>query len=299
MKSNETILIVDDTKTNIDILVDLLETYDVLVATSGEDALKAVAEDAVDLILLDIMMPGMDGIEVCQRLKQRVETSAIPVIFMTASDDEQAVERAYDSGGVDYISKPFRPVELLMRVRTQLERGALIRHLTFIATHDALTGIYNRRRFFELAEQKFAQTEEELFAAMIDIDHFKSINDCHGHAVGDQVLQELTRTISAYLTERSVFGRLGGEEFAVVSELPSESEMIERLETIRKAVASMKVESELGTPVTFTISAGIAKKRPDIQTIDALLSEADKALYKAKGEGRNRTIVRQAEGKLF
>lgn len=299
MKNSGTILIVDDTKTNIDILVDLLVDYDVLVATSGEDALQTVSQDEVDLVLLDIMMPGMDGFEVCRHLKRRVDTSGIPVIFMTASDDEKAVERAYEAGGVDYISKPFRPVELLMRVKTQLERGSLIKHLTFIATHDPLTGIYNRRRFFEVADQKFTQYRDGLFAAMIDIDHFKAINDRYGHAVGDLVLQQLTKTIGSNLTERCVFGRLGGEEFALLCEFVSEASMVNHLESIRSAVASMQVEYERNEKVTFTISVGIAKKKPDMQSVDVLLSEADSALYKAKGEGRNRTIVRQTEEKLF
>ena len=121
MDNKRTILAVDDTVTNLDILVDLLKDYDVIEATSGKEALEIVSEETIDLILLDIMMPDMDGYTVCRRLKEDVKFKDIPIIFITAKTEEDAIERAYDEGGVDYVTKPFKPKELLARVRIQLE----------------------------------------------------------------------------------------------------------------------------------------------------------------------------------
>ena len=149
----ETILVVDDTESNLDMILAILKDYDVIASTSGEDALATVREEPVDLVLLDILMPGTDGFEVCRRLKASPETRDIPIIFITAKNDEETIEAAYDLGGTDYVTKPFRPKELLARVKVQLNLQRVIRELDFLAARDSLTGIYNRRKFFEIAEQ--------------------------------------------------------------------------------------------------------------------------------------------------
>jgi CheY-like chemotaxis protein len=128
-KERKTILIVDDTEVNIDMLLGILKNYDVIPATSGEDALSVVEDEQIDLILLDILMPGMDGLEVCRRLKDNPVTRNIPVIFITVKTDENSIEDAYDAGGVDYVTKPFKPRELLARIRTQLRLQGMIKSL--------------------------------------------------------------------------------------------------------------------------------------------------------------------------
>ncbi len=293
MKTKSTILIVDDTETNIDVLLELLgDTYDVLVAVDGKTALDIADKEDVDLILLDIMMPVMDGYEVCKVLKQDDDTKGIPVLFITAKIDEDSIERAYEVGGVDYIAKPFRPRELLVRIKTQLKLQELINHLDFIASYDEMTGIYNRRKFFEKASQKFSESTKNLYAIMIDIDKFKNVNDTFGHSIGDEVIKIVAKTISDSVSKGSVFGRIGGEEFALLSYATSKRQILKNIELIRKKIEKLEVFSSDGTLVKFTISEGISKYNSTVENLDDLLKEADIALYEAKGSGRNKVIFR-------
>ncbi len=288
----KTILAVDDTVANLDILVDLLSDFDVIETTGGEEALEIVNEEVVDLILLDIMMPDMDGYEVCRKFKEDEKTKDIPIIFITAKTDEDAIEKAYDEGGVDYVTKPFKPKELLARVKIQLEHQEMIEKLEFLASHDPMTGIYNRRKFFELANRKFAEDANDLFAAMMDIDKFKKINDSYGHPAGDLVIKAVTHVISENIDEGSVLGRLGGEEFAVVCRHHDQECVVERLELIRKEIEELEIVIENGELIRCTISEGVAKVDATTKSLDELLQRADEMLYKAKGSGRNKTIFR-------
>ena len=292
IENKATILIVDDTETNIDILLDLLSAYDIAVALDGNSALAIALEDKPDLILLDIMMPVMDGYEVCEILKSKEETKDIPVVFITAKSDEDSIERAYAVGGMDYVTKPFKPRELLARVKTQLRLKGLLEHLEFMASYDQMTNIYNRRKFFELAKEKFNNSKENLYGIMIDIDHFKQINDTYGHPVGDIVLKEVTKTISKCISDDTIFGRMGGEEFGLVCNADSEDEILKKAEKIRETIGKLKITLGDGSVISCTISEGISKASNDINTLDLLLKEADIALYKAKGSGRNRVIFR-------
>ena len=289
-KAKQTILIVDDTETNIDILLELLSEYDIAVATDGQSALEIVDDEKPNLILLDIMMPEMDGYEVCQRLKEREETKDIPVVFITAKTDEDSIEKAYSIGAMDYVTKPFKPRELLAKVETQLKVNHLIKYLDYIASHDEMTGVYNRRKFFELANDKFINEKENLYAVMIDIDKFKNINDTYGHAIGDEVIKLVANTILENISSSSIFGRIGGEEFAILCN--SKENVVQKIEDIREAVSQQNILYEKETLVHFTISEGISKFNGTESTLDELLKEADKALYEAKETGRNKVIFR-------
>lgn len=289
-KNKSSILIVDDTETNIDILIELLSEYEIAVAIDGESAMEILAQEKPDLILLDIMMPNMDGYEVCENIKANEDTQSIPVIFITARTDEDAIERAYEVGGVDYVTKPFKPRELLARVKTQLKVNKLIQHLEFIAAHDEMTGILNRRKFFDLAKDKFQNEQENLYAVMIDIDRFKDINDSYGHSFGDLVIKLVATTISEKLNPDDIFGRIGGEEFALLCN--RSGNIVDFVEGIREAIDKLEIYTDNGVKVTFTISEGIAKHKENILTIDELLKIADKALYEAKGDGRNKVMFR-------
>ena len=293
MKTKSTILIVDDTDTNIDILLELLgEKYDVLVAVDGKTALDIANKEKIDLILLDIMMPEMDGYEVCERLKSSEETHNIPVLFITAKTDEDSIEKAYDIGGSDYIAKPFKPRELLARIKMQLQLRELINHLDFIATHDEMTGIYNRRQFFYLASKRFKETKKNLYAVMIDIDKFKAVNDKYGHSIGDEVIKIVTKTIAGSISKDTIFGRIGGEEFALICNIESEAIIMQNIESIREKIEKLEVKAHNGEIVKFTISEGVSKAKVKTKNLDELLKEADIALYEAKGSGRNRVIFR-------
>jgi len=285
-----TILVVDDTVENLDILVELLSDYDVRDVLDTQAALQVLEEEQVDLILLDIMMPDVDGFEFCSQLQQDEKTRDIPIIFITAMTDEASIEKAYDIGGKDYVTKPFKPKELLARVRMQLDLRAMIDDLEFIAFHDTLTGVFNRRKFFETAARKFGESDADLFAVMVDIDRFKQINDSHGHAVGDQVIQAVARAFASALKPDSVFGRLGGEEFALLCNHADRESVLSQVESMRRKIEQLRVDADDGEQVGFTVSSGIACKHDDMRGIDCLLKAADTALYCAKREGRNRTI---------
>ncbi len=290
INNKPTILIVDDTKENINILLYLLDDYDLLVALNGRKALKSVEKNEIDLILLDIVMPEMDGYEVCSILKSNPDTKDIPILFITAKTDEDSIEKAYDIGGVDYVTKPFKPKELISRIKTHLKICNMLKSLEFFATRDFMTGIYNRRKFFELGSDLFNQSDK-LFAIMMDIDKFKLINDNYGHPFGDIVIKNVTKIISRNISDEAIFGRLGGEEFAILCEADSMEEVKQRVENIRKLIENSE-EKYKNTVVKFTMSNGIAQKHINNDTIDKLLKRADEALYEAKGTGRNRVCFR-------
>lgn len=292
MEDKSVILIVDDARTNIDILLNLLGNYDVVVAMDGESALESAEQEKPDLILLDIMMPGLDGFDVCRRLKDSVDTKNIPIIFLTSRTDENSIEKAYDIGGSDYITKPFKPRELLARVKTQLKLRELINNLEHLAAYDQMTGIYNRRKFFALSIQRFEEAPKDLFVVMIDIDKFKAVNDNYGHAVGDEVIKLVTKTISENISKDSIFGRIGGEEFALVCSHISDESIVEKIDSIRKIIEALEIVTDDGRVVKFTISEGIAKVQESTRRLDEVLKQADVALYEAKGSGRNRVIFR-------
>ena len=155
-----------------------------------------------------------------------------------------------------------------------------------------MTGIYNRRKFFELAEKKFEQFDDDLYAAMIDIDRFKSINDTYGHATGDRVIKKIANTLLDCINPESVLGRIGGEDFAIVCTSGDKEHLEQQIEQLRRKVESLSVNSDNDEEVKFTISSGIAKKTDTCITLDHLLKKADDALYEAKGTGRNKAIFR-------
>lgn len=288
------ILIVDDNPDNIRIAANILKILDYTLgfARSGDEALQRLADNAFDLILMDVMMPGMDGIELCRRVKQDPALRHIPVIFITARSDEDTIEQAYEVGGVDYVTKPFKARELQARVKSQLRQLALIEELEFLATRDPLTGIYNRRKFFNLGVRLF-ESAKTVSGMMIDVDHFKRFNDDYGHDTGDEVLRAITRTVQASLPEGAVFGRLGGEEFAVI--LPTDFERAYAVaETIRQRIAEQVVTEIDARPLHCTVSIGLGSKDAQTTNIDMLLKSADNALYRAKKGGRNRTVSRQS-----
>jgi diguanylate cyclase (GGDEF)-like protein len=295
----KTILIVDDTPTNIDILVGILDDYDLLVAQDGKSALDIADEEKIDLILLDIMMPEMDGYEVCRRLKLNHKTKDIPIVFITAKTDEDSIAKAYSAGGVDYVTKPFMPKELLARVKVQLKIHSLIANLEYLSSYDIMTGLYNRRKFFKLGENLFTQSKAQVFAIMIDIDHFKEVNDTYGHATGDTVIKAVGKTIQEKFKNYGTPGRIGGEEFAVISSSPSPKHIYEKIESLRLAISDIRFSSGPHKTFGITISSGVAALEPEHTSIDDLLKDADESLYEAKKSGRNKSIFKKIDPSII
>lgn len=292
MNTKSTILVVDDTATNIEILVNLLDTYNIVVSLDGKGALEIVQNGTIDLILLDIMMPELDGFEVCRQLKQDPKTEDIPIIFITAKTDEESIENAYNSGGVDYVTKPFKPREVLARVKVHLERSEHIKALEYLASYDEMTGIYNRRKFFELAQHIFETTlDNELFAVILDIDHFKRVNDTYGHPAGDTVIRGIAQAVSHILEDNMIFGRIGGEEFAILMRTSSKASAVKIIEECRQVVENLTTIYK-SLNLRCTVSTGMACKSSEVNSLDLLLSKADNALYDAKENGRNQLIFR-------
>ena len=294
MQRKKTILIIDDVEANVHALMELLgEEYDLLGALEGEEALAILEEESVDLILLDILMPGMDGMEVCRRLKADEKTRDIPVIFITVKTDEDSIVDAYDLGGVDYITKPFLAREVLSRVKKELKFQEMMQELAMLASTDPMTKLYNRRYFSRIAQHVLALAKREvesLSVIMLDIDRFKRINDTYGHHVGDQVIILLAETITAHLRKSDFSARFGGEEFVILLPRTSLSNARSTAEKLRKAVETLTFKTAEGAEVYFTVSLGVSTV--DIMTetsVEPALKRADDAMYLAKESGRNRT----------
>jgi len=289
---NKTILIVDDTVTNLDILIELLDQYDVIDATNGKDAIEIANEEKIDLILLDIMMPEMDGYEVCKELQTNQNTKHIPIIFITAKTDENSIEKAYDIGGSDYVTKPFKPRELLSRVKKELQIQDMMNELKLLASTDPMTKLYNRRYFTKISEHSVdlaKREKQDISMIMIDIDKFKTINDTFGHQIGDDVIISLADILQQNKRKSDIVCRFGGEEFVIL--LPNTSKDGARIvaEKIRKDVENFRLSLKDDNQLRFTISSGIAVVELDQnRAIELALKKADDALYKAKESGRNK-----------
>ena len=294
--SDKKILVVDDTISNLDILSDLLEDYDVIDVTNGADALEIVNEESIDLILLDIMMPDMDGYEVCTRLKANDETKNIPIVFITAKVDEESIEKAYDLGGADYVTKPFKPKELLARVKKELKIQELIKslelkqeELKLLASTDPMTDLYNRRYFSKVSKNILGlakRDKKELSIIMMDIDKFKNINDTYGHQVGDDVIVALANILKEKRRNSDIVCRFGGEEFIIL--LPNTS--INGASILAEKIRVTIENSLINKSISVTSSFGISSVHLD-DDIETSIVKADKALYNAKESGRNRICI--------
>ena len=301
-----TILIVDDERPNLEVLSRILQSeyknydgavqlnYRIIAAKTGEAALKMALNDKPDLILLDIILPGINGFEVLSKLKESEGTRSIPVIIITGLDSIADEEMGFFLGAVDYITKPFNKSLVKARVMTHLrivEQMRLIEHLGWL---DPLTGIANRRNLdaHMVMEWGRAVREKTPFSfCMIDVDHFKLVNDTYGHQQGDIVLKSVAGIIRSSVKRSADFvARWGGEEFAVVLPSTDISGALEVAEIIRAKIEKAVFPSLTGaSDIKITVSAGVASSMPYVEnSMTSFLEEADQALYAAKEAGRNR-----------
>lgn len=302
MYPQATILAVDDVPENLQVLNAVLKDhYRVKVATSGERALAlATGAEPPDLILLDVMMPGMDGYEVCARLKEDPRTRDIPVLFVSARDEEEDEARGLALGAIDYIVKPIRPSIVQARVRNHLELKRSRDLLARLTTVDHLTGISNRRRYDEYLElewRRAARDHTPIALIAIDIDHFKAYNDLYGHPKGDTCLIAVAQALAQSVSRTpDLIARCGGEEFACVlpgTDATGASHLAD--EMLTRVLALEMEHARSATHEKVTVSIGVAAMIPDSEEPpQTLVALADAALYQAKAEGRNRVVVRQS-----
>ena len=290
------LLVVDDQPVNIQALYQAFAAdHQVLMATSGEQALALCASQQPDLVLLDVVMPGLDGHEVCRRLQADPATRDIPVIFVTAHNDEAAETLGLELGAVDFISKPINPKIVRARVHTHLTLKAqsdLLRQWVYI---DGLTGVHNRRQFDErLAAEwgRAARSGSALSVVLIDVDHFKRFNDRHGHQAGDDCLRRVAAALKAGLRRPGdLIARYGGEEFVCLLPDTDRAGAVVLAEQLRTAVQALHIEHG-DSPVApvVTVSLGACTQTANLPGSAAdVLRAADAQLYRAKSEGRNRT----------
>lgn len=306
------ILIVDDVASNRLAVRTILKGIDVELceADNGFDTVSMCLAGDFALILLDVQMPDMDGFEVCEQLRANPQTSEIPIIFLTAAfrADEDKIH-GYLSGATDYLSKPindrilrskvevylklYRQQQALIAVNEALRQEVENRKraeelLARQARTDALTEILNRRAFFDLGNQELNRLRRYggvVTMAVLDIDHFKRVNDNHGHQVGDQALKLLTRTIGTHLRANDIFARVGGEEFAILLMQTPLDEAVEKMNELLEVMRNTDF-SHGNYHDTILFSTGVSELQATDQSLDDAFSRADKLLYKAKSDGR-------------
>jgi len=297
------ILIVDDHEDNVELLRARLEArgYATLTAADGEQAIAAAETALPDLILLDVMMPKLDGIEVTRRIKGNQALPFIPIIMQTALDSTADKVEGLDAGADDYITKPINFAELEARVRTQLRVKALVeeverqkRELERISRTDALTGLDNRRYLEERLDEQFEHAKrlgENFSVVMCDLDKFKSVNDSYGHQAGDAVLQQLATILLDEAREIDRVGRYGGEEFMLLLPGAQLDSAVTFAERVRRSIEAHEFSLPDGQTLRRTASFGVAGwPHPRIRNCDSLVRAADDALYVAKETGRNRVV---------
>jgi len=292
------ILVIDDEKSNIDVINHILgDKYTIFIAKSGAAGLKVAQESHPDLILLDIVMPDMDGFEVLSQLKKTDLTKNTPVIFITGQDSIDDEIKGLKLGAVDYITKPFHSLIVETRVHTHMQMVEQMRIIRRLSTTDELTGLPNRRYFNGQMNKECGRAIREaswLSLLIIDIDRFKVYNDTYGHPQGDIAMQAVAKVFEKVLKRTSdIVARWGGEEFTMLLPRTDAKGAAEVAEHIRASIENLIIPCADGTPTRITVSIGANAELPTITetTPEGLVSGADKALYQAKKSGRNRICV--------
>jgi diguanylate cyclase (GGDEF)-like protein len=307
------ILVVDDSRTQLDWLVQVLqrEGYDVRSAASGKEALLKVRTEPPDLVLLDMILPDMDGLEVLRFVKARPEDQFIPVIILSVKSDLDSKVTGLRIGADDFLAKPFAEAEILarcaamLRIKTlQDQLRATQRKLEEQSITDGLTGLKNRRFFDERLPEEFRRAQryaDPVSLIMIDLDHFKRVNDRHGHPMGDVVLRQAATLVRLAIRDTDIGARYGGEEFGVIlpkTHLAGALAVAERIwRELGQHVYRPEGPAGAGAPeLRVTASIGLAFfPSKDITSAELLLKYADDALYQAKNSGRNTICLYQAQ----
>lgn len=286
------LLAVDDDPAVLAAVRALLEPRGIQVATL-DDPLRfweALEETAPDVLVLDVDMPHLSGLELCRVVRNEPRWNGIPILFLTSRVDADTVQRVFAAGADDYVAKPFVGPELVTRLTNRLDRVQLHRNL---AETDPLTGLANRRKSEEVVQHFLhlaARNRQPLSLAVLDLDHFKAVNDRFGHAAGDEVLQRVARILNRSFRAEDVVARWGGEEFVVGMFGMEKRDAVQRLNHVLAVVREERFDGPGREPFTVTFSAGVATFPADGNELPALYRAADQALYRAKDEGRARVL---------
>lgn len=291
------VMICESSQVQLRILSQAIEDagYQVFTAQNAEDVLSMMRVMPTDILLTGIELGAVNGLEVCWALKADPETESIHTIVITASGQERRLEESLDAGADDFIRKPVNMTELRARLRAASRLVRMQKQFRQLAETDALTGAANRRAFMHALEIETEQARRHgsfVSVVMLDLDHFKLVNDTHGHAIGDRVLVQTVKAVQGCLRDHDLLGRLGGEEFAVLLRNATLEQAGQAAERIRRAVEAMKICNDSGEPVPVTSSLGVTTAAIDsgLDTPESLLLAADDALYEAKHSGRNRVV---------
>lgn len=293
------VLIADDDALSRRVLEDALHKwgYEVLVTKDGDEAWACMQkEDAPNLVVLDWVMPGMDGIDMCRKLRERNAGHYCYIVLLTSKASREDIIKGLESGADDYIIKPFNQEELRYRMKIGQRIVELEQRILNLARIDDLTGLLNRRAFMERLQNEFERVyrkQQDMSLVILDLDHFKNVNDSFGHQAGDLVLQETARCLTTACRSYDLIGRYGGEEYIMCLPETNTQQAVLATERIRAAIASKKtLIPEKMKYVSVTASFGVStlnRNRPE--SLDALINRADSALYRAKENGRNRIVA--------
>lgn len=314
------ILIVDDISQNIQVAASILQKdgYQMAFAQDGSTACAQAESQKFDLILLDIMMPHMDGFEVCRKIRANPGNREVPIIFLTAKDDADSIAKGFDLGAMDYLVKPFNGTELRARVKTHLElyhskielveanerlseeiverikaEEALARsreEYRNLAIHDSLTGLYNTRYLYANMEKLIMQSQHEgvpFSLIFLDIDNFKRVVDTHGHLNGSQALAEVAQTIMKCIVEPAYSVAYGGDEFVVVLPGADHTLALRKALEIRSRMLETIYLPTTTDGVNLQASFGLSTYPDDASDIKAILAKADRAMFQVKAQGKN------------
>lgn len=293
-----TILAVDDARDTL-MLLDLHLSehgYNVITANSGEKAFTELASNKIDLVLLDLYMPNLSGLATLEKIRADEQFDHIPVIMLSASNDEDEIVSALELGAEDYVTKPYIVKVLLARIRNAIRLKEKNIELEVLAKTDHLTGLSNRKTFYEYTQKAVIQSNRTqnypIVIAMFDIDYFKKVNDKYGHDAGDIVLRHFAKLINASFREYDVVARIGGEEFAVCMPNTTIKEAVLACERFREQVSYFQftIAQDRSEVINITTSVGVASNQGQVFSLTTLMKIADQALYQAKAQGRNQVI---------
>ncbi len=298
------VLLVEDNEKDIKLIQNLIgnESYEVILTRSGEEAIEIAQRERIDLILQDILLPGMNGFEVCHYLKNKKETCDIQIVMITCLNDLESKLKGVEQGVDDFLVKPIDSRELKSRINVLLKKKAYLDELhshydkaLSLAISDGLTGLYNQgyfKRYLDLEIERSLKQGYPVGLVMIDLDDFKKYNDFFGHAIGDVVLQEFARIIRANVREIDLSARYGGEEFAVVFPYAERENILRIIERIRDALRDHRFpEKCISSLGNVTASIGVAFCPANAITAEDLIEKADYMLYRAKKSGKNRVCI--------
>ncbi|WNL16344.1 diguanylate cyclase [Arcobacter cryaerophilus gv. pseudocryaerophilus] len=294
-----TILVVDDMTTTLLLIHDLLkDTYEVKIAKSGTKALEILeSPNDIDLILLDIEMPDINGYDVCKRIKNNETIKNIPIIFITGRTSQEDEEYGLNLGAIDYITKPFNKAIVKLRIKNYLNLKIKNDMLEKLSMYDGLTNIRNRRFFDETFEKTFSEIKRDkksLAVLMIDIDFFKPYNDNYGHGQGDETLRKVAKALEKTIKRPTDFvARYGGEEFVILLKDINKNGVEAVANNLLNAIRELKIThefSKIENYVTISIGASFYNSNSDITKLELLL-KADETLYNVKNSGRNNFAI--------